>query len=145
MKPIQKTISTGDIRDLIYQYLEHRTSVYFMQSHHGDDKWKIDGDIDITDLAGWISAEVSPCPCDCDTEEFTGRWTSGDFSTGPLTSAYTCEEHSALVAAWCHLGTGLEPVWVPAPAGDWRSMVYLTNPSVPAELLPTTTEKEVTK
>lgn len=144
MKQIQKTISTGDIRDLIYQYLEARTSIYFMSTHTGD-KFTVEGDIDIEDLARWISAEVSPCPCPCEEEEFTGRWTSGDFSgRGPLTSAYTCEEHSALVAAWCHLSTGLEPVWVPAPAGDWRSMVYLTNPSVPAELLPTTTEKEVT-
>jgi hypothetical protein len=121
MKPIQTTIRTGEIRDLIYQYFEARTSIYFMPTHTGD-KFTVDGDIDINDLARWISAEVSPCPCDCTEGEFTGRWTSGEFSgEGPLVSAYTCAEHSPLVAAWCHLGTGLEPMFIPAPAGDWRA------------------------
>lgn len=114
MKPIQTTIRTGEIRDLIYQYFEARTSIYFMPSHIAG-KFTLDGDIDLDDLARWISGSVSPCPCDCDADDFVGRWTSGSFAPGtdgPLMSAYTCEEHSQLVAAWCHLGTGLPPIWM---------------------------------
>lgn len=125
--------TTSELAQAIRDYLEERSDLYVTETSGGG--FRVEGTLRIAEMAADLMSLIDACPCDCDREVFTGRWTSGSFSgEGPLRSAYTCEEHSALVAAWCQLGTGLPPEYISAPAGDWRAGLAAS----------ITTEKEVT-
>lgn len=115
-------ITARELEALMVEYFEDHTTVYFMSGFQEGD-WKIDGTVDLGAMARWMVPHLNPCPCDCEEPSvYVGRWTSGSFAgPGPLRSAYTCEAHSALVAAWCETGTGMKPVFngggypMPAP------------------------------
>lgn len=116
-------ITTAALADAIRDYLVDWTNMY--ADDDGDYRIRVDGTLDVRAMAMHLAGELDTCPCDCTEGEFIGRWTSGSFTgEGPLRSAYTCEAHSALVAAWCQLNTGLEPTFVATPAGklDWSTV-----------------------
>lgn len=106
------SLTNSELAALICEFFEARTSIYFLEEDDG--RCHIDGRFSPQELADWLQSSLDPCPCNHDGEHvaYSGRWTSGRFDGGPLRSAYTCQEHSPLVAAWCYLGTALPPVWV---------------------------------